>query len=72
MAHSSTSPSPSKKTQTIHFRVTFETEDIELVVRIRTLHQHKIELSINNLQKKRRHITQGFTVLLGSRFYYSS
>ncbi|QHO02395.1 uncharacterized protein DS421_13g423410 [Arachis hypogaea] len=58
MAHSFTSPSPSKKTQTVHFRATFETEEIELVAKIRTLHQYKIELSINNLQKKRRYITQ--------------
>ncbi|KAL4396832.1 hypothetical protein AHAS_Ahas01G0131300 [Arachis hypogaea] len=57
MAHSSTSPS--KKTQTVHFRVTFETEEIELVAKISRNHQHKIELSINNLQKKRRYITQG-------------
>ncbi|KAL4276968.1 hypothetical protein AHAS_Ahas20G0260200 [Arachis hypogaea] len=71
MAYSSTSPS-SKKTQTVHFRATFETEEIELVAKISRNHQYKIELSINNLQKKRRYITQGFTVLLVSRFYYSS
>ncbi|KAL4301373.1 hypothetical protein AHAS_Ahas17G0294400 [Arachis hypogaea] len=71
MAHSSTT-SPSKKTQTVHFRATFKIEEIELVAKISRNHQHKIELSINNLQKKRRYITQGFTVLLGSRFYYSS
>ncbi|QHO23520.1 uncharacterized protein DS421_12g364260 [Arachis hypogaea] len=57
MARSSTSPS-SKKTQTVHFRTTFQTEEIELVVKIRTLHQHKIEISINNFRKKRRNITQ--------------
>ncbi|RYQ97525.1 hypothetical protein Ahy_B08g093589 isoform A [Arachis hypogaea] len=62
MAHSSTSPS--KKTQTVHFQATFQIEEIELVAKISRNHQHKIELSINNLQKKRRYITQGFTVLL--------
>ncbi|QHN86593.1 uncharacterized protein DS421_16g547610 [Arachis hypogaea] len=63
MAHFSTSPS-SKKTQTVHFRATLQTAEIELVAKIRTLHQHKIELSINNLQKKRIYITQGFAILL--------
>ncbi|RYR21981.1 hypothetical protein Ahy_B03g067275 [Arachis hypogaea] len=58
MPYSSTSPSPSKKTQTVHFRATFETEDIELVAKISRNHQYKIEFSINNLQKKRRYITQ--------------
>ncbi|QHN94222.1 uncharacterized protein DS421_17g599340 [Arachis hypogaea] len=57
MAHSSTT-SPSKKTQTVHFRATFKIEEIELVAKISRNHQHKIELSINNLQKKRRYITQ--------------
>ncbi|QHN95504.1 uncharacterized protein DS421_18g610260 [Arachis hypogaea] len=56
MAHSSTSPS--KKTQTVHFQATFQIEEIELVAKISRNHQHKIELSINNLQKKRRYITQ--------------
>ncbi|KAL4307148.1 hypothetical protein AHAS_Ahas16G0249300 [Arachis hypogaea] len=64
IVHSSTSPSPLKKTQTVHFRATLQTAEIELVAKIRTLHQHKIELSINNLQKKRRYITQGVTVLV--------
>ncbi|KAL4357327.1 hypothetical protein AHAS_Ahas09G0175600 [Arachis hypogaea] len=59
MAHSSTSLNPSKKTQTVHFRATLQIAEIELFAKIRTLHQHKIELSINNLQKKRRYITQG-------------
>ncbi|QHN85033.1 uncharacterized protein DS421_16g533810 [Arachis hypogaea] len=63
MAHSSTSPS-SKKIKTVHFRATLQTAEIELIGKIRTLHQHKIEFSINNLQKKRRYITKGFTVLL--------
>ncbi|QHO38947.1 uncharacterized protein DS421_4g124780 [Arachis hypogaea] len=67
MAHSSTSPSPSKKTQTVHFRATFQIAEIGLVAKIRTLHQHNIELSINNLHKKRSYNTQGFTVILGSR-----
>ncbi|QHO06266.1 uncharacterized protein DS421_14g453230 [Arachis hypogaea] len=49
--YSSTSPSPSKKTQTVHFRTTFESEEIELVAKISRNHQYKIELSINNLQK---------------------
>ncbi|QHO06651.1 uncharacterized protein DS421_14g456560 [Arachis hypogaea] len=57
MTHSSTSPS-SKKTQIVHFRATFETKEIELVVKISRNHQYKIELSINNLQKKRSYITQ--------------
>ncbi|KAL4343817.1 hypothetical protein AHAS_Ahas11G0116300 [Arachis hypogaea] len=64
MAHSSTSPSPSKKTQTVRFRATFQTAEIGLVAKIRTLHQHNIELSINNLQKKRSYNTQGVTVLV--------
>ncbi|QHO20517.1 uncharacterized protein DS421_11g338640 [Arachis hypogaea] len=51
MAHSSTSPSTSKKIQTVHFRAILQTAEIELVAKIRTLHQHNIELSINNLQK---------------------
>ncbi|QHO01536.1 uncharacterized protein DS421_13g415970 [Arachis hypogaea] len=58
MAHSSTSPSHSKKTQPFHFRATFETEDIELVAKIGTFHQHNIELSIKNLQKKQSYNTQ--------------
>ncbi|KAL4287757.1 hypothetical protein AHAS_Ahas19G0218100 [Arachis hypogaea] len=58
MAHSSTSPSHSKKTQPFHFRATFETEDIELVVKIGTFHQHNIELSIKKLQKKQSYNTQ--------------
>ncbi|RYR07506.1 hypothetical protein Ahy_B05g074868 [Arachis hypogaea] len=56
MAHSSTSPS--KKTQSVKFRVTFQTKEIELVAKISRNHQQKIELSINNLKKKRRNITQ--------------
>ncbi|KAL4315087.1 hypothetical protein AHAS_Ahas15G0150000 [Arachis hypogaea] len=64
MAHSFTSPSHSKKTQPFHFRATFETEDIELVAKIRTFHQHNIELSIKNLQKKQSYNTQGVTVLV--------
>ncbi|KAL4337112.1 hypothetical protein AHAS_Ahas12G0077600 [Arachis hypogaea] len=82
MARSSTSPS-SKKTQTVHFRTTFQTEEIELVVKIRTLHQHKIEISINNFRKKRRNITQSTLLFYSScrfstfqnrktRFYCSS
>ncbi|KAL4294822.1 hypothetical protein AHAS_Ahas18G0266500 [Arachis hypogaea] len=53
MAHSSTSQSHSKKTQPFHFRATFETEDIQLVAKIRKFHQHNIELSIKNLQKNK-------------------
>ncbi|RYR65901.1 hypothetical protein Ahy_A03g011823 [Arachis hypogaea] len=59
MAHSSISPSHSKKTQTVHFRATLQTAEIELVAKIRTLHQHNIELSI----KRRSYNTQGVTVL---------
>ncbi|RYQ85440.1 hypothetical protein Ahy_B10g105005 [Arachis hypogaea] len=72
MVHSFSSPS--KKTQTVKFRVTFQTEETSLIVaKISRNHQQKIELSINNLQKKRKNITQGFTVLLSSsRFYCSS
>ncbi|KAL4397583.1 hypothetical protein AHAS_Ahas01G0206400 [Arachis hypogaea] len=55
MAHSSTSPSHSKKTQTVHFRATLQTVEIELVAKIRTLHQYNIELSI----KRRSYNTQG-------------
>ncbi|KAL4322135.1 hypothetical protein AHAS_Ahas14G0180200 [Arachis hypogaea] len=62
MAHSSSSAS--KKTQTVKYRATFQTEEIELVAKISRNHQQKIELSINNLQKKRRNITQGFTFFL--------
>ncbi|QHO40288.1 uncharacterized protein DS421_5g136260 [Arachis hypogaea] len=58
MAHSSTSPSHSKKTQTVHFRATLQTTEIAIVAKIRTLHQHIIELSINKLQKKRSYNTQ--------------
>ncbi|RYQ81226.1 hypothetical protein Ahy_Scaffold1g107206 [Arachis hypogaea] len=64
MAHSSTSPSHSKKTQTVHFRATLQTTEIAIVAKIRTLHQHIIELSINKLQKKRSYNTQGVTVLV--------
>ncbi|RYR24363.1 hypothetical protein Ahy_B02g057860 [Arachis hypogaea] len=64
MAHSSTSQSHSKKTQQFHFRATFESEDIQLVVHIRKFHQHNIELSIENLQKKRSYNTEGITVLV--------
>ncbi|QHO19324.1 uncharacterized protein DS421_11g327880 [Arachis hypogaea] len=57
MAHSSSSPS--KKTQTVKFRGTFQTEEtFELVAKISRNHKQKIELSINNLQKKRRNIIQ--------------
>ncbi|KAL4389338.1 hypothetical protein AHAS_Ahas03G0035100 [Arachis hypogaea] len=52
MAHSSTSPTRSKKIQTVHFRATFQTAEIALVAKIRTLHQHNVELSIKNLKKK--------------------
>ncbi|RYQ97285.1 hypothetical protein Ahy_B08g093317 [Arachis hypogaea] len=57
MVHSSSSPS--KKTQTVKFRGTFQTEEtFELVTKISRNHQQKIELSINNLQKKQRNIIQ--------------
>ncbi|QHN76343.1 uncharacterized protein DS421_19g643070 [Arachis hypogaea] len=57
MTHSSSSPS--KKTQTVKFRGTFQTkETFELVAKISRNHQQKIELSINNLQNKRRNIIQ--------------
>ncbi|RYQ99123.1 hypothetical protein Ahy_B07g086996 [Arachis hypogaea] len=58
MAHCSTSQSHSKKTQPFHFRATFESEDIQLVAKIRKFHQHNIELSIENLQKKRSYNTE--------------
>ncbi|QHO23900.1 uncharacterized protein DS421_12g367560 [Arachis hypogaea] len=58
MAHSSTSQSHSNKTQQFHFRATFESEDIQLVAKIRKFHQHNIELSIENLQKKRSYNTE--------------
>ncbi|KAL4329051.1 hypothetical protein AHAS_Ahas13G0261400 [Arachis hypogaea] len=64
MAHSFTSPSHSKKTQTVHFRATLQIAEIAIVAKIRTLHQHNIELSINNLQKKRSYNTQGVTILV--------
>ncbi|KAL4321485.1 hypothetical protein AHAS_Ahas14G0115200 [Arachis hypogaea] len=64
MAHSSTSQSHSKKTQPFHFRATFKSEDIQLVAKIRKFHQHNIELSIENLQKKRSYNTEGITVLV--------
>ncbi|RYR51868.1 hypothetical protein Ahy_A06g026827 [Arachis hypogaea] len=76
MAHSSTSPSPSKKTQIVHFRATFQTVEIGLVAKITTLHQHNIELSINNLQKKRSYNTQApplcATHLLSEKFRNTS
>ncbi|RYR59661.1 hypothetical protein Ahy_A05g025568 [Arachis hypogaea] len=56
MAHSSTSPS--NKTQTFKLRATFQTEKIELVAEISRNLQQKIELSINNFNRKRRNITQ--------------
>ncbi|QHO15471.1 uncharacterized protein DS421_10g295220 [Arachis hypogaea] len=52
---SSTSQSHLEKTQSFHFRATFETKDIQLVANIRKLHQHIIKLSIKNL--KVRYIT---------------
>ncbi|QHO14649.1 uncharacterized protein DS421_10g288070 [Arachis hypogaea] len=58
MAHSSTSTSHSKKTQPFHFRATLQTPEIAIVAKIRTLHQHNIELSIKNLQKKQSYNTQ--------------
>ncbi|KAL4394034.1 hypothetical protein AHAS_Ahas02G0111600 [Arachis hypogaea] len=65
---SSTSQSHSEKTQPFHFRATFETQDIQLIVNIRKLHEHTIKLSIKNLQRKQSYNTQdfelGFTVLL--------
>ncbi|RYR31845.1 hypothetical protein Ahy_B01g056771 [Arachis hypogaea] len=61
MAHSSASPS--KKTQTVKFQGTFQTnynseEMFELVAKIRRNQEQKIELSIKNHQKKRRNIIQ--------------
>ncbi|KAL4305005.1 hypothetical protein AHAS_Ahas16G0035000 [Arachis hypogaea] len=58
MAHSSTSQSHSKKKQPFHFQATFETEDIQLVTKVQTLHQHNIEFSIKNLQKKQSYNIQ--------------
>ncbi|XP_020967671.1 uncharacterized protein LOC110266929 [Arachis ipaensis] len=55
---SSTSQSNLEKKQTFHFRATFETQDIQLVANIRKLHQHTIELSIKNLQRKQSYNTQ--------------
>ncbi|KAL4321309.1 hypothetical protein AHAS_Ahas14G0097600 [Arachis hypogaea] len=55
---SSTSQSHSEKKQPFHFRATFETQDIQLVANIRKLHQHTIELSIKNLQRKQSYNTQ--------------
>ncbi|QHO06789.1 uncharacterized protein DS421_14g457830 [Arachis hypogaea] len=72
MAHSSTSPSHSKKTQPFHFRATLQTAKIAIVAKIRTLHQHNIELSIKNFEKKRSYNTQCYTVLLSSSRCYCS
>ncbi|RYQ86926.1 hypothetical protein Ahy_B10g106531 [Arachis hypogaea] len=55
---SSTSQSHSEKKQPFHFRATFETQDIQLVANIRKLHQHTIELSIKNLQRKQSYNIQ--------------
>ncbi|KAL4344227.1 hypothetical protein AHAS_Ahas11G0157300 [Arachis hypogaea] len=62
MADSSTSftsQSHSEKKQTFHFRASFDTEDIQLVAKIQKFHQHNIELSIKNLQRKQSYNTQG-------------
>ncbi|RYQ94453.1 hypothetical protein Ahy_B08g089361 [Arachis hypogaea] len=56
---SSTSQSYSEKKQMFHFRASFDTEDIQLVAKIRKFHQHNIELSIKNLQRKQSYNTQG-------------
>ncbi|QHO01093.1 uncharacterized protein DS421_13g412030 [Arachis hypogaea] len=64
MADSSTSQSHSEKKQTFHFRASFDTENIQLVANIRKFHQHNIELSIKNLQRKQSYHTQGVTVLV--------
>ncbi|QHN99708.1 uncharacterized protein DS421_13g400150 [Arachis hypogaea] len=56
---SSTSQSHSEKKQTFHFRASFDTEDIQLIAKIRKFHQHNIEFSIKNLQKKQSYNTQG-------------
>ncbi|RYR24980.1 hypothetical protein Ahy_B02g058595 [Arachis hypogaea] len=61
---SSTSQSHSEKKQTFHFRASFDTEDIQLVAKIQKFHQHNIELSIKNLQRKQSYNTQGVTVLV--------
>ncbi|RYR04212.1 hypothetical protein Ahy_B06g083833 [Arachis hypogaea] len=55
---SSTSQSHSEKKQPFYFRATFETQDIQLVANIRKLHQHTIELSIKNFQRKQSYNTQ--------------
>ncbi|QHN82134.1 uncharacterized protein DS421_20g693040 [Arachis hypogaea] len=55
---SSTSQSHSEKKQTFHFRASFDTEDIQLVAKIRKFYQHNIELSIKNLQRKQSYNTQ--------------
>ncbi|RYQ79346.1 hypothetical protein Ahy_Scaffold6g108080 [Arachis hypogaea] len=51
MAHSSTSPSHSKKIQPFHFQATLQTVEIAIVAKIRTLYQHNIELLIKNTQE---------------------
>ncbi|RYQ96744.1 hypothetical protein Ahy_B08g092613 [Arachis hypogaea] len=64
---SSTSQSHSEKKQMFHFRASFDTEDIQLVAKIRKFHQHNIELSIKNLQRKQSYNTQvplGVTILV--------
>ncbi|QHO03037.1 uncharacterized protein DS421_13g428910 [Arachis hypogaea] len=55
---SSTSQSHSEKKQTFHFRASFDTENIQLVANIQKFHQHNIELSIKNLQRKQSYHTQ--------------
>ncbi|RYR68274.1 hypothetical protein Ahy_A03g014764 [Arachis hypogaea] len=58
MARSSNSRNHSRKKLPFYFQATFETEDIQLVAKIRTLHQHNIEFSIKNFQKKQSYNTQ--------------
>ncbi|KAL4338551.1 hypothetical protein AHAS_Ahas12G0221500 [Arachis hypogaea] len=72
---SSTSQRNSKKTQPFRFQAKIENQNIQLVAKLRNLHQHSIKLSIKNLQRKQSNNTQdyelGFTFLLRccSRFY---
>ncbi|QHO25308.1 uncharacterized protein DS421_12g379980 [Arachis hypogaea] len=55
---SSTSQRNSKKTQPFRFQAKIENQNIQLVAKLRNLHQHSIKLSIKNLQRKQSNNTQ--------------
>ncbi|RYR33255.1 hypothetical protein Ahy_A10g047816 [Arachis hypogaea] len=68
MAQSSNSQNHSKKTHPFHFQATFETEDIQLVAKIRILHQQNIVLDQESPEKKQTKDLKCATHILSEKF----